>query len=258
MDDDDDFFRPEFDLGEFRHAAARYVKLLIRARWKCEPKFLSTKALREWGLSNIEKDRFSASQLMRQAADALGELNDRFLPRCGSGGVSPTDDSTPEGRLISELSFLATPEGGAPYHNRALNDAAAALESGRPVNWGELVSWQQLPQIREDLNKLPHLERAVDISSGLGAEFLGSGRYRVVGEELCFEGQQAKALAALVQLRSATKQSLVDKSGVEDAPRVLRMICKKFPQLAPFIRLPGKKGAGGYSTSIIDARPPSS
>jgi hypothetical protein len=38
----DDFFHPNFDPGEFRRTAAKYVKLLIRARWRSEPGFLTS------------------------------------------------------------------------------------------------------------------------------------------------------------------------------------------------------------------------
>src|SRR4051794_27652403 len=96
----EDLFRPAFDLGEFRYAVARYVKLLIRARWKADPSFLTQRDLAAWELSDVGKDRQPAWKLMGQAAQALGHLNDQFLPRCGSGGIKETDSATPVGRLI--------------------------------------------------------------------------------------------------------------------------------------------------------------
>ena len=41
MSADEAVYRPDFDLGDFRYAIAGYVKFLVRARWKCEPGFLS-------------------------------------------------------------------------------------------------------------------------------------------------------------------------------------------------------------------------
>src|SRR5829696_5597613 len=119
-----EIYRPDFDLGAFRHAAARYVKLLIRARWKCDPGFLGQDDLAAWGLADIGRDRWPAWRLLHQAALALGHLNVEFLPRCGSGGVRETDESTPEGRLISALAGLDQADGGGPEHNGALLAAA--------------------------------------------------------------------------------------------------------------------------------------
>ena len=42
---DTEWVHPDFDPVEFRRAAAKYIKLLIRARWKVEPKFLPQKVL---------------------------------------------------------------------------------------------------------------------------------------------------------------------------------------------------------------------
>src|SRR4051812_40768846 len=95
-----DVFYPDFDLGIFRYTVARYVKLLIRSRWKCEPNFLSPDQLAAWGLDAIGKDPNPAWRLLEDAAHALAHLNAEFLPRCGSGGVQPGDECTPEGRLI--------------------------------------------------------------------------------------------------------------------------------------------------------------
>lgn len=80
--------------------------------------------------------------------------------------------------------------------------------------------------------------------------FLGGGRYQAGDEIIALDGNQASVLQALVELRAATKDDLVRKSGVEDAPRVLRTIRKKHPQLAPAITLPGGKGRGGYRTTV--------
>jgi hypothetical protein len=55
---------------------------------------------------------------------------------------------------------------------------------------------------------------------------------------------------ALVTLRGASKPELIEKSGVGNAPRALKAICAKYSLLQPFISLPGKRGAGGYSTTI--------
>lgn len=45
----------DFDSGEFRYAVARYIRLLIRARWKCEPGFLPGADLAQWELSTMPR-----------------------------------------------------------------------------------------------------------------------------------------------------------------------------------------------------------
>ena len=87
-------FYPNVDLGEFRYSAAKYVKLLIRARWKIDPGFLSTAELERWQLSDVKDDTQTESQLLDQAANALAEINTDFIRRCGSGGVKESDEST--------------------------------------------------------------------------------------------------------------------------------------------------------------------
>lgn len=171
-----DIFYPNFDLGEFRYAAARYVKLLIRARWRCHPNFLGQEHLAAWGLEDIAHERWPAWKLLDQAGLALGHLNQHFLPRCGSGGVRETDESTPEGRLIFAVALLAVMDGSGLRHNGALFNAAHHLREGKAVSWDELVDWNLLDAIRADLNQLPHprcadpsprLERIEELLSSL-------------------------------------------------------------------------------------------
>lgn len=151
-----DAYRPDFDPGKFRYAAALYANLLIRARWKCEPGFLAEADLAAWGLEEIGTDRWPAWRLLGQAAAVLGTINTQFVERCGSGGVRAADESTPEGRLVYAVSFLASTEGGGPEHNGALVEASRQLREGGAVDWPSLVAWETLPAIRADLDLLPH------------------------------------------------------------------------------------------------------
>lgn len=150
-----EYFHPTFDAGLFRHAVARYIRLLIRARWKANPNFLSQQDLARWDLADIATDRGSAGRLLLLAAEALAYLNRDFLPRCSSGGVETADETTPLGRLIFAVSFLVNPEGGGPDHNGLLLTAARRLDEGATLNWDELLDWQLLPAIRADLDLLP-------------------------------------------------------------------------------------------------------
>lgn len=153
--DDCELFVPGFDLAAFRMMAAKYVKLLISARLSCEPEFLPSAQLQRWGVEPRNKDMVRASQYMILAARTLGYLNREFLPRCGSGGVELTDETTPEGRLIFKISFLAKWWGGNPGHNQELFKAAGELREGKKIDWAEIVQWCELPAIRDDLDQLP-------------------------------------------------------------------------------------------------------
>jgi hypothetical protein len=151
---DDFIFYPTYDLGAFRYAVARYVKLLIRARWKSQPCFLSDHQLAKWHLEDIADDPYSETRLAAMAADALGIVNRDYMPLCGSGGIRETDDS-PVGRLIHYLFDFVRPDGGGPFHQGTLVEAVSLLKQGRPVDWKETVNWHLLGVIRDELDLLP-------------------------------------------------------------------------------------------------------
>jgi hypothetical protein len=147
-----------FDQGEFRYLAAKAVKLLIRARWKSEPGFLSDQDLARWGLADVGGDRATALGLLDQAADALDELSRRFLPGCSSGGVPARwdNESTPAGRVQARLFGLTFHHYHGSDVSQSLREAAARLREGEAVDWVSLVDWRLLPAMREDLDLLPH------------------------------------------------------------------------------------------------------
>jgi hypothetical protein len=84
---------------------------------------------------------------------------------------------------------------------------------------------------------------------------LGSGKFSVGDRQISLEDIEAIVVEALVDLRSANQEELRQHSGVNDAPRVLARVAKKYPDLGRHIILPGKRGAGGYSTTIERAAP---
>ena len=163
MTPDDGPYRSGFDLGEFRHAAARYIKLLIRARWKAEPGFLPESVLADWCLQDIAADRWPAPELLDQAAAALGEINTHYIHRCGSGGVREANESTPEGRLVYAIAFLSDiGNAGGPSHNGALVEASQHLRASGKIDWASLVAWDTIAAVRADLDQLPHPQRESD------------------------------------------------------------------------------------------------
>ena len=54
----------------------------------------------------------------------------------------------------------------------------------------------------------------------------------------------------LVKLKAATLTELRDNTGCASPNKVIKKILTKYPELAPWLKLPGKKGRGGYSTLI--------
>ena len=83
------------------------------------------------------------------------------------------------------------------------------------------------------------------------AVWLGMGRVRVDGKPVALELQEATVLQALVEMGgAATRPDLEKKSGVKDVAEVMRRLKDRFPDS---ISLPGKRGQGGYSTTIADA-----
>jgi hypothetical protein len=75
----------------------------------------------------------------------------------------------------------------------------------------------------------------------------------VGNEAIRLTGYQADVLESLVTLRAASLEQLRNASGCESASAVLKQICAAHKLLAPFIKMPGGKNKGGYSTTIRNA-----
>jgi hypothetical protein len=162
----------DFDWGEFRYAVARYIKLLICARWKCEPGFLPETDLAEWQLTNIEKKNpASAEALLKEAAAHLDRLSSRFLPGCSSGGF-PADwdsESTPVGRLQARIFELMYYDYASDI-NWPLVTATDCLRRQEKVDWLALVDWGLLPAIRADLDQLPHPDSTAQLTDSRSSQ----------------------------------------------------------------------------------------
>jgi hypothetical protein len=86
------------------------------------------------------------------------------------------------------------------------------------------------------------------------AVWLGNRTIRIGDEIFSLEVQFAEVLEALVELGAATKPQLQKKSGKDDPDRLLRRLVKRFPRLQSYITFPGRRGKGGYRTTIKDGR----
>lgn len=142
-----------YDLGEFRWVVAAYIKYLIRARLIDEPNFLTKKDLARWGLDTDVSDPLKKDDLLWRARQIITEeINRRFIPRCGSGGVREG-----ESRFNCSVAFFVD----------YLHDLPAAIKNAqrkKPIVWADLAHWSDLKYIRDELDKLPHPNRVeVDI-----------------------------------------------------------------------------------------------
>jgi len=98
-----------------------------------------------------------------------------------------------------------------------------------------------LPRVKNDPEAGPPKPEAV---------WLGKGRVRIGDETLSLEPQFADVLEALVGLGAAMKPDLQKRSGRDEPGRLLNKLVRKFPRLRSYIVLPGRRGKGGYRTTI--------
>lgn len=141
-----------YDLGEYRYVVAAYIKYLIRARRIDEPDFLSDDELSRWGLEAGVPEILEKADLLWRAKQIISEeINHRFIPRCGSGGIQVN-----ESELNSVVAFFAD-------HLHDLPEAVRRARGEEPVDWSELARWEDLDFLRNELDQLPHPGTRVEI-----------------------------------------------------------------------------------------------
>lgn len=176
-------------------------------------------------------------ELMRRGRESVyGQVFPELRPRL------VTEDETTRKKALREGDRLWERLTGLP----ALVNVAA---------WGTLA---RRLGVQGPLDVTAITEEAVWWAKGLQtdqanapANYLGDGKVQIGVECYRLEGQAEIVLEALVELRAATKDELAEKSGVDDAHKVLATIRKNLPALASHITFPGGKGKGGYRTTIL-------
>lgn len=104
-----------------------------------------------------------------------------------------------------------------------------------------------------------HLERTCAIAALAKADkvsecvYLGGGRLVADGTSITLESAESDVIETLVQDRTCDLPTLIFKSHQPKAARLLKRIINKHGFLKPYIKLPGGRGKGGYSTTIIKA-----
>ena len=199
--------------------------------------------------------------MLGQAAALLGTINTQSLHRCGSGGVREADESTPEGRLVGAVAFLAQADAGGPEHNGALVEASRRLRGGDGVDWASLVAWETLPAIRADLDPLPHPVReggAEDCSGRAAARTVltelsrrDAALYLGISVETLLEFQRG----GMLRYRNSSPPGSGKpryRYPVEDLDRLMREGYRRDPPRPTATRVPGRKRQAPQAYEHLD------
>ena len=135
----------------FRYAAAGLIKSLIRARATQEPNFLSPDAFERWGVSDYADETRECAQLLRRVSQLHAKFEREFLN---------SQDSIPSPEVAAEEdAFDRVVDDVASFIYGDLNQAIRVAAKGEPVRWSELAAWDNLPRIRDALDRLPEGSR---------------------------------------------------------------------------------------------------
>jgi len=234
-----------YDLREYRDAAATFVRLMIRARAKEDPKFLDGGGLAAWRLQNITAGSESLERLLMQADAAFDRLWRVFIGPHGSGGVCPDDPRAELKEPIVHFMFATQPV-----------DLLDQLRQGKKIKWNAVARRDTLPAIRMGLNSLPAFEPARAEHADCPA-LMGSKSQRTVylnGETEHLTSAQWDVINALVNVYPETmsKDELVAESTHGDAVNTLKRLANS-DAWKRVIHLAGGTG-GGYG--ILQPQPP--
>lgn len=227
-----------YDLGDYRYAVAKVIKLLIRARAKAEPDFLSGTEYVAWRLSDIHDDRTDAQTLLKLAQVATRELWQKYIGPNGSGGVRGDD---PHGELKEAVVQFT------------MYGAYCELEPDMgQIDWKNVANWSALPRIRAGLDALPHPSHVdpacpVEIGDPKTRDVLVRGKVKRL------TAGQFNVIETIVTHfpHKLTGDQLVKASGHRDAVNMLKKIAKTDDDWDDVIHLAGSNGGGyGISTSL--------
>jgi len=130
-------------------------------------------------------------------------------------------------------------------------EALRLLEQQRG-SWGQAGDGWEVESVRA-LRLLAQYVRSGASPAGPDAAYLDGHRLRIGADAFSLTFRQRAVLGALVRLGASDKGQLETESGYSDAIRVLRDIVRKYPRLQQHITFPGRKGRGGYRTTIMQA-----
>jgi hypothetical protein len=229
-----------YDLGEYRYAVARLVKLMIRARAKSDLRFLTDKQYEQWGLANIKVDGDSLELLLIKAKVAHHHLWNSYSGS-KSGGIELNDPLADVKEQVLRFNLSCNPDA-----------LLATLQRGTPIDWPRAAAWELLPKLRAALDGLPQARRAR--STPVSPIELGSSTSQpvyVLGKPKSLTLTRFNVVTVLNRSFPATltKDQLVKESGHEDAVNILKRLKDTDDDWNAVIKLAVQTG-GGYG--IID------
>jgi hypothetical protein len=137
---------PDF-LVRFRGAAAGFIKDLIVARSKQQPRFLSDEICQRWGISQTALPAQSCEYCLQAVKAHLAKIHQEFV---GYGDSIRSPESKEDDRLERLRESVAT-----LVNSRKLDTAIERARRGLSIDWAKLARWNLLSDIREGLDELP-------------------------------------------------------------------------------------------------------
>lgn len=138
------------DLGAYRYAVARLLRLLICARLTQEPEFLTKDDRHHWQVDTKQAGSRTIESLLLEAVVANDVLCNQLLGPVNSFGIASDD---PRWRLKEAVISVA-------LGFRALsNELIAKAKSDEQIDWDEVTPINTVRVIRDGLDSLPHPPR---------------------------------------------------------------------------------------------------
>lgn len=138
------------DLGAYRYAVARLVRLLIRARLLQEPEFLGRDDRRRWDEETIEGGSRTIESLLQEVVRANEYLYNNVLGPGISTGIAPGD---PRCQLKEAVVAMMTSLWSLS------NEWIDMARNGKRLDWDEIIPIDRVRVIRDGLDSLPHPPR---------------------------------------------------------------------------------------------------
>lgn len=151
------------ELATFRWAAAGLIKGLIRARAVQEPDFLKWEDYCRWKVEDCRSETKPCHAILSTVKLLQQKFEDKYIVAIEDNGLSVAH---PDGSSNVEIHDLVHIVGGFIFGD--LDDAIrVAKQREGKVQWNDLALWDELPQIRDALDKLPNPKPEANDSSSL-------------------------------------------------------------------------------------------
>lgn len=163
------------DLGAYRYAVAKLLRLLIQARLKQEPEFLDQDDRQCWQVEITQGGSRTIESFLLEARIANDFLCNTFLGPVNSFGIAPGD---PRHRLKETVITVAT-----SMWSEA-DQWIAKARSGEYIDWDAVIPIDVVCEIRDGLDSLPHPPRKTTADAdGPASPGSDKGRCELIKDE---------------------------------------------------------------------------